>query len=190
MAYLRLFLLLVLCLAAWLGYYGALSPVTIRQQSFGPVFFVYEKHAGPYRNIKPVMDRVYAALKDREGVATTRGIGVYYDNPNKVEAAKLRSLGGCLLDEADEALIASLKSKGYRVGLLPARPSAVTSFPFHGALSIYLGMWRVYPKIAAYWAENKLPECPLVEIYDTPGKRTFYVIPFNIEQARFDEMLK
>ena len=59
-----------------------------------------------------------------------------------------------------------MTSHGYKIIHLP-KPNHVVqaSFPFRNTLSIYMGIFRVYPKLKEYIAERGLCAYPALEFY-------------------------
>ncbi len=41
---------------------------------------------------------LYYDLKDNYSIETTKGFGLYYDNPQDVDKDKLRSIVGCIVE--------------------------------------------------------------------------------------------
>lgn len=73
----------------------------------------------------------------------------------QVNTADLRYCVGVILSEGDspydENLTTTLKQYGFNEMLLPAVEHAVwTTFPFKSTLSFFIGVARVYPKLAEY----------------------------------------
>lgn len=69
---------------------GVFDKQKIAEGDFGPYKYVYENHVGPYHETGKVFEELYKSLKN-DGIETVKGIGIYYDNPQKVSANKLRS---------------------------------------------------------------------------------------------------
>jgi AraC family transcriptional regulator len=68
-------------------------PVTIK--TIDPVHLITFPHRGPYIDIGPVFERLFAWAGGRGLMAPqTRSIGVYYDDPAAVPAKELRSAAG------------------------------------------------------------------------------------------------
>ena len=73
----------------------------------------------------------------------------------QVEAEDLRWAVGCVTAEGnatpDEAFVKSFSSRGFKEISFPAVDNAVkTEFPFRTQLSIFLGVFRVYPQLSAF----------------------------------------
>jgi len=168
------FVLIVIILAFY-AYYGGFTSVEVRTEMQGGETVVYEEVTGDYSQTGTVSDRVYNDLLDGFQIETTKGFGIFYDNPQQVDKDKLRSEVGCILDfQPDSAKIAEL-SKKFKVKILPKTNYVVTEFPFKGQMSIMVSLFRVYPAIQKYIDGNGINgNSPVMEIYDIPnGKIVF-----------------
>lgn len=172
-----------------LAYYGLFAAVTIQKREIGPYALVYEKHIGPYKNTYKVMDRVYNRLLTEDQLSTTRGFGLYYDKPGSVPDEALRSIVGCILDGEASSQLESLSSR-YKVVEFPASKGLVVEFPYKGALSVFLGIFRVYPKLSDFLAGEAYPNVPVMEVYDVPGQKIYYNVPVEIESELFAKYLE
>ncbi|SHN59472.1 GyrI-like domain-containing protein [Desulfovibrio litoralis] len=166
-----LLLIIIVCLYA---YYGGFSAIVFRKEKQGGEVFVYQSVVGDYKLTGEITDAVYYYLLNTHNIETFKGAGIFYDDPRKVDAAKLRSESGCLLE--DKTLtIDSLKLDKYSAKIIPEQNYIVTEMPYNGLISILLGIWRVYPALTKYLKENNLPEnLPVMEIYDVPNKKIIY----------------
>lgn len=167
-------LLLVLIV---LGYYGLFSSIKFEEKEMGSYVLVYDDYVGDYKNSGEIMDKVYYSLIE-DSVETTKGFGIYFDNPKEVKREECRSQLGCILEEKDYDKIESLKEK-YKVKEFTKTKCVVSEFPHKGSLSIIMGIMKVYPKLEAYIKEKGYDNNPIMELYDTPGKTTYYIMPIK-----------
>ena len=170
-----------------LAYFGLFAPVKISEDVAGPFWLVYEKYTGEYKNIGPVMDKLYNDLK-KDGIETTKGFGIYYDNPEKVDKDKLRSAVGCIIDQKDENKITEIGKK-YNLKQYPATKSAICKFPYKGMPSIIIGIIKVYPELMKHMNDFKYPEVPIMEVYDKPGEFIQYIAAIGLDKKYFDSFL-
>ncbi len=161
---------LIVCVYA---YYGGFKKISFNIERQGGETFVYEDMLGAYKQAPKVQDRIYYALLNEEKIETTKGIGVYYDNPQKTEESKMRSEIGCILNVADSATLEKLAGK-YQVKTLPESDFIVSEFPYKGALSVIVGLMKFYPALARYCAENGYEHSPVTEIYDIANGKIIY----------------
>ena len=82
---------LAVLLIAVYAYYGGFGKISFRIENQGGETIVYENVTGDYSQTPKVSDKIYYALLNEEKIETTKGIGIYYDNPKKVDKDKLRS---------------------------------------------------------------------------------------------------
>ena len=168
-----IFATLVVLLIVMYAYYGGFRKISFRIEPQGGETIVYKSVTGDYSQTPKVSDKIYYTLLNEEKVATTKGIGIYFDNPKKVDKNKLRSEIGCIVENVDSVTLKSLAEK-YQVKTLPQSDYVVTEFPFKGKLSVLFGIMKVYPELNKYDREHGYTEGPITEIYDVPNKRITY----------------
>lgn len=183
-------LIILLGIAGILAYYGAFTKIEVKEQAIDDTYFVYGVHIGEYRKVKEPMDKLYNTLIFDEKLQTTKGLGIYYDDPKKVESSKLRTVYGCVVDAKDVGKLEALKTKGYKVGLIKKSKAVVAEFPFNGPLSIIMGIFRVYPELGKYQAANSIPGKPIIELYDMSNKKITYIVPYEIPDDELMALLK
>jgi len=192
-AIMKLFLsilgLAIVLIIVILAYYGLFAKVTIAEKEAGDFWIVYEKHIGDYKEVGKVMDKIYSRLLGEDAVETTRGFGLYYDNPKKVQKENLRSIVGCILENKDAGKIEYLRQR-YKIKKYPSSKSVVVEFTYRGTLSIFIGIFKVYPKIAEYMEQHNYAMVPVMEIYDSPNQTISYVVSVDIEAKAYDDFLK
>ena len=164
---------LVVLLIVIYAYYGGFKKISFRIENQGGEIVVYENVTGDYSQSSKVSDRVYYTLLNDEKIETTKGIGIYYDNPQKVAKDKLRSEIGCIVENVDSATLTRLAEK-YQTKTLPQCEFVVAEFPFKGKLSVLFGIMKVYPALDKFNKEHGYIESPITEIYDVPNKKIMY----------------
>ncbi len=121
------------------------------------------------------MDSVYYFLLNDLNIATTKGVGIYYDNPQQVETSKLRSEIGCFLDSPVDSIQMAKISEKFRIKEIAKGQYLTTEFPNKGMLSIIVGIIKVYPAMTKFMEENGYKDqSPVTEIYDEPTKTIIY----------------
>lgn len=161
---------LILLALLFVAYYGGFKKITFRTSMEGGETLVYEDLIGDYSKSGEVMDRVYNSLLTNEKIKSTKGFGIYYDDPKKVEKSKLKSEVGCIVEGIDSVKMVELKKK-YKVKICPKTNYLTTEFPHKSVMSIMFGIMKVYPAMSKYIEQNGLSEKgPVMEIYDTPSK--------------------
>ena len=168
---------IVLLLTAVYAYYGGFSKIEIKEESQGGEVFVFEEAVGDYSQTPDITNKIYYSLLNDFKIETTKGAGIFIDNPQNTDKNKLRSELGCLLDApADSATMVKISEK-FKIKALPEGKYLVTEFPFKGTMSVFVGIIKVYPAIMDYVEKNNYKQQPLTEIYDTPGEKTIYRMP-------------
>ncbi|MDR3266697.1 MAG: GyrI-like domain-containing protein [Tannerella sp.] len=173
--------IIIVLIIALYTYYGGFRKINFKVEALGGETLVYENVVGDYQQASKVSNKIYYALLNDEKIATTKGFGIYYDNPKNVEKSKLRSEVGCIVENLDSATLARLSEK-YQVKIFPQSQYVVTEFPFKGGMSIMVGIMKVYPALAKYIESEKLKDSPIMEIYDVPNKVIIYrkeIVPQN-----------
>lgn len=165
----------VIALLIFLAQNGFFTKVLVEEKEVGPYVLIYEEHTGDYAGMKDVTYRVYNKLLNEDKIMTTKGFGIYYDNPRNVPKDKLRSIGGCILDEKDYDKIAVLEKK-YKIKKIEKQRSLVADFPFRNRMSIIMGIMKVYPEMNEYVSSKHYQFAEVMEIYDMPNKKITYVM--------------
>ncbi len=188
-------ILLLVALTAVLLYLargGLFSKITVDEREDGPFLLVYKMHTGDYKNIGPVMDKVYYMLRDEYQLETTRGFGLYFDNPKETDKSQLRSLGGCIVDGMTQEQLEN-RCPGIKESLavahFPKSLSVAAEHPYKGMVSIILGVFRVYPRLEAWMRKYNRRSVPVMEIYDTPGRTITYLAAVDVPDAIFENLL-
>ena len=183
------FLALLLFGVAILVHAGLFESIVTTEQETGPYTLVYQDHLGSYSKVKPAMDEVYDGLLGM-GIETTRGAGIYYDNPQQVAADKLRSQVGSLLEDQDLAKVSQIKQT-FKIKEIPQQQAIVVEFPIKNMLSYIIGPAKVYGEANALWQQQGYPQYEYaVEIYDIPNKTITYIMPIRemvIDKIIMDE---
>lgn len=161
---------LIVVALIFVAYNGGFKVIKFKTAVEGGEVLVYEDLIGDYSRSGEVMDRIYTSLLNNEKIKTTKGFGIYYDDPKKVEKSKLKSEVGCIVEGVDSLKIAELQKK-YKVKICPKTNYLTTVFPHKSVMSIMFGIMKVYPAMSKYIEQNGLSEKgPVMEIYDTPNK--------------------
>lgn len=155
---------------------GAFKPVELQLvESATSMTILYKKHQGPYHEIIQTINEVENWAKSN-GVDCPETFGEYLDNPAATDPDRLRSHGGCIINNLppqspDGFNIRTIEFKQY----LQAR--------FDGSPAI--GPMKVYPKAQEWFRQN--PNLSFsgttMEIYKIlPGgeeMQTTYLFPIN-----------
>ncbi|MBU2523893.1 GyrI-like domain-containing protein [Patescibacteria group bacterium] len=175
---LKIFAIIILVIAIGLAatalYHGMFSNLTVEVKEMGPYKMIYAPHQGSYYKVGEVSDKLYTDMV-ANGVESDIGIGVYYDDPAKVEESDLRSEIGILVDEKPEDKLI----EQYEYKEIAQAKSAVIEFPIKSTLSYMFAPAKVYPAFVKYGEENNIEwneELGSIEIYDIPAKKIIYIM--------------
>jgi len=183
-ALVMLLLLTLVTLFTYLVYSGLWTSITVTTEEphYGPLTIAYKSGRGPYREAGNLFTESYCLLPHREQV------GLYYDDPEGVPASELRYAVGPILargeEKPDGEEMEKMRSEGFKIAHFP-RPSYVVSatFPFTTTLSIYLGIFRVYPRLRDYIAERSLCAYPAMEVYT--DSEIIFMMPLSKQDEFF-----
>lgn len=183
----------VLTLLLYLCYSGLFTSITVStlEPDTGPITLAYKTQTGPYKEAGDLFTESYCLLPDREQ------LGIYYDDPEAMPASELRCAVGPVLAKGDEEPVPEemekMRKNGFKIVHLPKPSYVVTaSFPFTTTFSIYLGIYRVYPRLRDYIAERKLCAYPALEMYNDSS--IIFMMPlsrqdeFFVSEFQEDEM--
>ena len=182
----KLFLGLLFCLLLTIFLYFAFSglftsiTVSTLEPDTGPITLAYKTLVGPYKEAGEIYTESYCLLPHR------RQLGIYYDDPEGTPPAELRCAVGPVLAQGGEVPVKEemekMRENGFRIVHLPDPSYVVTAnFPFATTFSIYLAIYRVYPKLRDYIAERRLCAYPALELYSDSS------IVFMMPLSRQDE---
>ncbi|EPG73856.1 GyrI-like small molecule binding domain protein [Leptospira fainei serovar Hurstbridge str. BUT 6] len=171
---------ILLLLIAFLGYLGAFNTVEVKEEVQGPFYVVSHQQTGEYRKVGETFQILMKELP-ASGVKDYRMFAIYLDNPNKVPKEQLRSEVGALFSEPLKA-----KPQGISLTLeertIPVRKYLVVDFPFKNFFSIFLGIYKIYPKLFEACEKRgcDLKSRYLMEIYEPVlSKNAKYLLPID-----------
>jgi len=153
---------------------GAFSRVLIKIEQKGPLTFSSVEHIGDYSKVSGPMNELDAKLR-AVGFNPTVGIGIYYDDPSKVDKVKLRSEVGSVIP-AQERLLVEGEKNNFNFKILPQKDYLVVEFPLRNTLSFMIGVMKVYPVMNKYIAEHNYLSGPSVELYDMTNKKIYFLM--------------
>jgi AraC family transcriptional regulator len=149
---------------------GELRPFSLNPPEKGPLMYpvtlrneperrlAVMPHAGPYHEINRAFEKLYGTLAARGQVAQTGAmVGIYYDDPNAVQADRLRSHAGAEVP-AELALAPPLD-------VLTMRGGRYAVLTFKGP---YAGLPAAYDQLFGRWLPTSgetAADAPSAEIY-------------------------
>lgn len=166
-------LILIVGVVGGLYYFGIVQEVQIQEQEVDGFKVVYETYIGDYSNVGDLQNEIDDSLR-HDGINSTKGFGIYYDNPKEIEKNELRSEIGVIIEKKDYERVIELKNK-YNIKDIPKFKSVVATFPYRNGYSIMIGTFKVYPKLNEYIEEKGYKNSPIMEIYDSKNQRIVYL---------------
>ncbi|EMJ66099.1 MULTISPECIES: GyrI-like domain-containing protein [Leptospira] len=173
-------LILGLLFVVFLFYMGAFDRVRIQEETKGPFYALSHERVGDYRNVGLTFETLQKELPEK-GIRDFKLFSIYLDNPNEVPKEKLRCEVGALfakpLSKVPEGLSLDLKTR-----IIPSRRYIFAEFPLKNFLSIFLGIYKVYPKLFRACEERgcNLKERASMEIYEPLTEhKTTYLLPID-----------
>lgn len=154
---------------------GLFNKVTVEKKKMGPYTFAYKEHKGSYTHTEEWINEVQKTL-DKAGINHTKGLGIYYDNPQNTTPEKLRCKSGCLISSKDLDKLNGIKTD-LQVDTYPEQNYICSHYPFPLDVCIMLGISRVYPKIETFRKDHNIPPGEMIEIYDKEANRITYLMP-------------
>lgn len=176
--------LLVWCVIVYVVQGGLFAQITVKtvEPKRNSMTVAYKTGKGPYKGAGELFTDICSIVLNCEH------IGIYYDDPDAVAPADLRYAVGAILatgnKEPDPADMELCLKHGYKIVHFP-RPNHVVyaEFPFRNTLSIYMGIFRVYPKLKEYIAVRGLCAYPAMEIYTSNNIE--FVMPLSKQEEFF-----
>jgi len=179
-----LFILLILTLLVYVAYSGMWTSIEVStsEPSYGPISIAYKTSVGPYKAAGEIFTESFCLLPDKEQ------LGLYYDDPEGTPPDQLRCAVGPILAKGGEKPktedMEKMLKNGFKIAHFPKPSYVVTAtFPFATTLSIFLAIYRVYPKLRDYIAQRNLCAYPAIEIYKDSD--ILFIMPLSKQDEFF-----
>lgn len=159
--FIQWFLSGLILMAITLGIYlyfhlGVNQTVDIQIEELPEMHLIYKEHLGAYHLIANLIESIETTTALNQ-IPCSKTFGLYLDDPQGVESDRLRSLGGCLTNEANMQLPEGLNYK-------KLDPGYFVTARFSGSPAI--GPMKVYPKIYEFIQSRGITaETSTMEIY-------------------------
>ncbi|KAL8621152.1 hypothetical protein ACOMHN_004823 [Nucella lapillus] len=175
---------LLLCLAVTvfvlIVYSGTLESIAVKvgRPPIGKVVIAYKFACGPCSGAGPLFFEVATIAPDH------RALAIYYNDIYKTASQDQQYTVACILaegeEEVDKELVKKFEEEGFKLTTLPQVAYAVySSFPYKSALSIFIGMQKIFPKMSEVIEEKGLQAYPFLEIYS--GNTIHYMSPLDCQ---------
>ena len=172
---LSIIVFIVLLALAFLAYMGFFGEVTVTEREVGPYTFTYEEFVGDYAKTGPVFKEINKTLR-KNGIETTKGLGIYYDDPQVILKDELKSKVGAIVTE-EQAFQIDDRGLKYKIMTVDKFDAIVVEFPLKNAISIAIGVNKAYPALSEYMEENGYKSAPAYEVYDYDEGKIIYAFP-------------
>eukprot|EP00092_Neocalanus_flemingeri_P048531 GFUD01055405.1.p1 GENE.GFUD01055405.1~~GFUD01055405.1.p1 ORF type:complete len:228 (+),score=52.69 GFUD01055405.1:179-862(+) len=180
--------MVITTILVYLYYCGLWSSIMVStsKTEYGPLTMAYKTIVGPYKNTGKFFTEIFCLLPDREQ------LGIYYDDPEEVQASQLRCAVGSVLAKGDAKPVPEEMEKmtrnGFKIVHLPKPSYVVTAtFPFSNImpnfLAVFVAIYNVYPSLRDYTSKRNLCAYPTMEVYTDCG------IIFLMPLSRHDEFI-
>ncbi|MBF0441290.1 MAG: hypothetical protein HQK54_05245 [Oligoflexales bacterium] len=179
-------LILIAILAIPLYHFGVLRSIDVVEKQMPPTVFVFEKYQGSYKGIGDIMKELHKKLES-DGIKVERGIGIYFDNPSKVDAYHLRSLAGAVIEGENLEKIKQFSSK-YLMAELQSEPAYHAEFPLKGDISYMIAPIVVWPRFNKKMKDSSSEPTAGIEIYDSKNSKIDFYMYSKGGMDRFDLM--
>ena len=113
------------------------------------------------------------------GLVSSKGFGIYYDDPKATPQDKCRSFVGNIIEKKDFDKIQELKASGLKIDSIPVSNTVVTEFPIKTSLSYMIGPMKAYPAISKYINERKYKVTLTFEVYDMKKEKILFNIQYD-----------
>ena len=147
-------LLLGALLFGTLAYNGAFQKVNVEKGTQGGYWIVGFDHKGSYQEIGPTFNKV-RKMVNAENIDSNLYVGIYFDDPGKVEESKLRSIAGMIIN--DTTYLSKLKPNYPKLKLfsVPKSYSYFTELETKGMISMIIAAIKAYPALGESITKDK-----------------------------------
>lgn len=170
--------IVVFIIILFAAYLGLFTNIKVEDKEAGGYKVVGREFVGDYSKAGKWMLDVDKELRSN-GVISTKGFGIYYDDPKTVPSDKCRSFVGNILEDKDHGRMDELQSKGFKLDSILIKNSIVTYFPIKNMLSYMVAPMKVYPVFSKYIKEKGYTVTKSIEIYDIPNKRIEFIMQYD-----------
>lgn len=146
---LKIFIGVILALiVSGVGYFyylGAFDPVQVKEETLGPFYVLSHDRVGNYRNVGETFEAIQKEFPEK-GFKNYKLFGIYKDNPNTVPEEKLRCEVGALFSQPITEIPSGF-SLPLKYKVIEKKRYLTADFPLKSFVSIFLGIFKVYPEL-------------------------------------------
>jgi hypothetical protein len=171
------FSILAVIVISFLWYLNFFADIKISEKEEGGYIVAGTEVIGPYSKIGKSMVEVDSKLR-KLGIISSKGLGIYYDDPKITPKEKCRSFVGNILIGKDLQRIKEIESKGLKIDSISKTKALVAEFPLKNSVSYMIGPMKVYPILSKHMKEKKYTFLLSFEIYDHVEKKIIFVMQY------------
>jgi len=166
-------------------YIGIFSTPKVDKASAGPYHMLYIEHTGSYAEFNDSMKKVQNLVATKK-IVKIIPFGIYFDDPKVVAEENMRSWVGILIDKSEIAEVQDLVNKKVlKLKTIAKQDYARTTFPFKNMVSIYMGIFKVYPALEEFSTRHNFPQF----VYKKTGYEKYYIMEIYRKDAGYIEYL-
>lgn len=162
----------------FLAYMGFFATLKIEEKEVGGYTVAGMEVVGPYSKVGQHISHVDKKLKAL-GINSTKGFGIYYDDPKTTPKDQCRSFVGNIIDDVDEDKIKVLELNGLKVDSIPKAKTVVVEFPIKNMMSYMIGPMKVYPVISKHMMDKKYASVMSYEVYDNVEHKIIFAMQYK-----------
>lgn len=126
-----------------LGLNGAFNDIVIQEGKQGGYWTVGVDHTGPYHEIGQAFEEL-TKIREEEKLDTGLTLGIYYDDPDEVNEAELRSVASFRVKDSIHAIELFDKHPQLHVVYIPKVNSFYTELPTDGMFQMIISVMKAY----------------------------------------------
>jgi hypothetical protein len=170
--------LILVFVIAFFWYMGYFQSVQVQEKQEGGYLMAGVDVVGPYSDAGRHISKVDYKLKAL-GVNSTKGIGIYYDDPKTTPKDKYHSYVGNIIDVTDTLLLEKIKLNGLKIDSIPNKKALIIEFPIKNTMSYMIGPMKAYPIFSKYVLEKNIKPTLTFEIYDMNTNIITFVMQYD-----------
>mmetsp|Transcript_12401 Transcript_12401/g.17236 ORF Transcript_12401/g.17236 Transcript_12401/m.17236 type:complete len:204 (+) Transcript_12401:51-662(+) len=159
---------------------GSLPLVEVKSEEVGPLVFVYKRNVGPYHKVGSVFDEVSTMVQNL-GISCDRLVGIYFDDPRRVDPIKLRSEIGVVVGTSLQnytSLQDSVTKAGLEIKFLPKLRGCGASFSYCATFYVFVSGCQVYKSLKRALS-GKWEKQPCIKMHSLAQKTVLFFVPYK-----------
>jgi hypothetical protein len=125
---------------------GAFKEVNVKTGPQGGFLLVGADHKGSYQKIGSVFAKVKEA-QQKSRLDSAMFVGVYFDDPGKIDEANLRSFAAFVVKDSATALKVASENPGFHLLYIPKTNAYFAEIATKGMISNIIAAVKAYPKL-------------------------------------------